>query len=873
MTVERKDDRRPASGGWPRVKALFQESLDRDPQRRAAFLAESCDGEPALRKDVEALLAAHDESAGFLESPAGVDRMAAGLFGRGEPTRALAIGGHVGPYEILALLRTGGVGEVYRARDGRLGRDVAVKVLQPQYAKDLDRLRRFESEARAAGAINDANIVTVLDVGSADGKPYLVSELLEGETLGQRLRGVPLGAAASAECAAQIARGLAAAHDKGIVHRDLKPDNVFLTTQGTVKILDFGVAKLLHIHQDGEPPAPAEGHGSRSTLMGTPGYIAPELLEGRPADHRADIFALGAVLYRMLAGRSAFGAESTVEGLRATLTREPLAFSSADSVPAALERIAWRCLQKRPEDRFQSAREVQIALEEFVRGSEPRQSSRSRWAASAVAAGVVACAFAVFVVGRSGPRGPEAAPGRVRSLAVLPIETASSGIDQEILADGLTDGLIAEIGRAESGSVRVISRASTMAFKNSEVDVPGIGRALAVDTVVQGTVRRTGQEVRLDLRLVRAATLERIWTGTYDGRMNEILALQRRAAEALISHISPSDPPHPRLPHRQQPESVEAYEAYLRGRHYWNLRSEEGVSKAIGHFNRALDLDPLYAEAYTGLADALATLGDMLYLMPSKEAFARAEAASLRALELDPTQAEAHATLGHLRMHAWRWMEADREFQKAIALNPDYATAHHWRAFNLASLGRGDEAIASIQRAQRLDPLSPIINADLAQILFFTGHLDDAAAQSRRTLQASPGFAEAQRILFLALLHAHRRGDALRELEAYGRLPDGGPGASMGYAYAMLGLRSEALRVLKEEEGRPRKDFVPPYNLAVIHAGLGDIDLAFSLLDESVAANDTESMILPVDPRLDSLRADPRFAALLRRMGLPLHES
>jgi tetratricopeptide (TPR) repeat protein len=258
----------------------------------------------------------------------------------------------------------------------------------------------------------------------------------------------------------------------------------------------------------------------------------------------------------------------------------------------------------------------------------------------------------------------------------------------------------------------------------------------------------------------------------------------------------------------------------------------------------------------------------MLYLMPSKDAFARAEAASLRALDLDPSQAEAHATLGHLRMHAWRWAEADQEFESAIGLNPGYATAHHWRAYNLASMGRPDEAIASIERAQELDPLSLIINTDRAQVLFFTGHPEDAVAQCRKTLQMNPGFAEARRILFLALQRTHHDEEALRELDTFYRMPDGGPGASVGWAYAMLGRRAQALSVLREQE-RARKQFVPPYNLAVIHAGLGEVDRAFSLLDEAVRTNDTESMILPVDPRLDSLRGDPRFAVLLRRMGLP----
>jgi tetratricopeptide (TPR) repeat protein len=292
------------------------------------------------------------------------------------------------------------------------------------------------------------------------------------------------------------------------------------------------------------------------------------------------------------------------------------------------------------------------------------------------------------------------------------------------------------------------------------------------------------------------------------------------------------------------------------------------VPRAIEEFNRALRLDPLYAPAYTGLADALATLGDMLHSMPHREAFARAEAAARRALALDPSEAEAHATLGHVRMHAWRWAEADREFRVAIEQSPGHAPARQWRAYNLASQGRLAEAVEEGRRAEHLDPLSPIIAADVAQLLYFAGRDAEAVAQARQTLQMSPSFAEARRVLFLALLRSGRHSEAARELERYVREPDGGPGGSVGYAYALLGRRADALRTIAELQARPRGRFVPPYDLAVIHAGLGERERAFARLEEAVSTNDPESMILPVDPRLDTLRADPRLAAILLRMDV-----
>ena len=838
---------------------MFQEALESDPAARSAFLDASCAGDAELRVRVETLLAAHDGAGSFLESPTQVDRMAAEVLGGGT-SHSLAAGSRIGPYEIVELLGAGGMGEVYRARDERFGRDVAVKVLPRHRDADPQGAQRFAREARAVGSINHPNILTVFDVGWDQSTPFLVSELLEGETLGQRLRSGRLSALECVGLAVQITRGLGAAHEKGVVHRDLKPDNVFLTRQGLVKILDFGVAKLLETLPEGDPRPSSPGPGG-STLMGTPGYMAPEQLEGR-ADQRADLFSLGAMLYRMLTGRSASAEPSTAAGPGPVPAAT--AFLRTDGVPAALEGIVGRCLARRPEDRFQSASELRLALLRFGDAEEARARRRRRLSGFAAAAAAVL----VGALPQHGSRvAPEGKP--IRSLAVLPFRGEGEAVGQDYLIDGVTDGLIAEIARTNLAGVRLISRGSVMPFKAAGTRLPDVARQLDVDTVVQGTFARRGSLVRLEVRLARAPSGEPRWAGTYEGSLSEITSIQRQIARAVAIEVAPGGAAGPEPPRRRPPLTAEAYEAYLRGRYYWNLRTEEDVRKAIDEFNHALALDPLYAPAYTGLADAFATLSDMLYLMPSRDAYARAEAASLRALSLDPFQGEAHATLGHLRMHAWRWTEAEKEFRRAIELDGGYATAHHWRAWNLVCTRRPEEAVAAIDTARRLDPLSLIINADAAHIRYFARRYDEAVEQSRRTLLMNPGFQEARRILFLALLRTHQEGEALLELETFYASPHGGPGPSAGYAYAVLGQRARALAVLRQQEARPQRQFVPPYNLAVIHAGLGDVERAFALLDESVAENDTESMILAADPRLDTLREDPRFAALVRRMGLP----
>ena len=855
---------RPATAAedWFRIRELLRAALEKDTGQRSAFLDDACAGDAALRQSVDALLAAHEEAGDFLESPNQVDRMAAQVLGD-EGAPALAAGSRVGRYEILELLDAGGMGEVYRARDTGLGRDVAVKVMRPWMTGDTARLRLFEKEARAAGAINDPNILAVYDVGAANGMPYVVSELLEGETLGARLRRAPLTVRESVEYGIQIAQGLCAAHEKGIVHRDLKPDNVFLTRQGRLKLLDFGLAKLIHDpRDDGSPTPPPSSSGSG--LMGTPGYIAPERLEGQPTDRRVDIFALGAILYRMLAGRPAFGRENTVGELSATLTEEPAPFAVDAGVPVRVQRVVWRCLEKRPNDRFQTAHDVRSALQGLAL---EKPTARPRWplaAAAALAAVLGATAF--FDRVRSGGTAAEApAHHRIRSLAVLPLANASNDREQQYFADGMTEALVAEMARTEG--LRVMSRASAAALQDAKANRAEIARQLRVDAVVQGSVRRTGSRVRIAVELVRAATNEPVWAGSYDRDVHDVFALHHDVAGAISSEIALAA--HPAAEHAVHAEtrSVEAYEAYMRGRFYWNLRSAEAAPHAVAQFNRALELDPLYAEAYVGLADTYAMLGDMLYLMPNADAFERAEAATRRALDLDPTRAEAYASLGHLRMHAWRWEEADRLFQRALELDPGYAPALQWRAYNFASLGRTDEAVAAIERAQQLDPLSLIINTDMAQILYFAGRHEEAVAQCQKTLQMNPSFAEARRVSFLALQRLHRDAEALADLETYRHLPDGGLGGSVGYGYAVLGRPREAAAVLRDLAADVRPRSVPPYDVAVIHAGLGERDRALAGLEKSLAAHDPETMILPVDPRLDSLRGDPRFATLLRKMG------
>ncbi len=495
----------------------------------------------------------------------------------------------------------------------------------------------------------------------------------------------------------------------------------------------------------------------------------------------------------------------------------------------------------------------------------PPGARRTRWQWVAALLALAVAGGALVVRARSLPGESSTGAASIRSLAVLPLADAAGAEGEEYLSDGLTEGLIAEMARIPG--LRVISRASVVAFRDVRQSRPEIAGRLGVDALVDGSLRRSGAQVQVVLRLLRGSTGETLWTATYDRPLREAAELEHDAAGALATELALAASPRGDRA-RAHPQSVEAYEAYLRGRYYWNLRTTEAAPKAIDQFNQALALDPLYAQAYAGLADTYLMMGDLLYVMSPRDAFARAEAAALRAVDLDPSRAEPYATLGHLRMHAWQWPAAEQAFQRAIALNPGYASAHQWRAYNLASLGRMTEAVEAIERAQQLDPLSLIINADHAQVLYFAGRDAEAVAQCGKTLQMGAYFAEALRVRFLARLREGRREEARADLEAYRRLPDGGPGGSVGYAYAVLGRRKEALAVLDElKKQSPR--VIPAYDFAAVYAGLGEADEAFRWLDKALSNQDPESMILPVDPRLDRLRADPRFRSLLVRMGVP----
>lgn len=816
---------------------------------------------------------------------------------------ALKPGTQLGRYEIEAPLGAGGMGEVYRARDPRLGREVALKVLPPSFSSDTDRLRRFEREARAVAVLNHPNIVAIFDIGTAEGAPYIVSELLQGETLRTRLDRGRLPVTDAVVYASQLASGLAAAHAKGIIHRDLKPENLFLTREGWLKILDFGLAKLAPpVGESLGPTVTLEEGTVPGMLMGTVGYMSPEQVRGQELDHRSDIFALGTIFYEMLSGKRAFHAATAADSLAAILNQNPPSLVGTDpNITPELDRIIRRAVEKSPDERFQSAKEVAVALEALSevanhRDTTPaserktvltgipeelrRATPKSWWRITSRATSVTALLALVIILAliaanvgswRDRLLGRTSA-GPIQSLAVLPFANLSGDSAQEYFADGMTDAMITQL--AQIGSLRVISRTSVMQYKSGNKPLPQIARELHIDGVLEGSVLRSGERVRINAQLVRAVPERHLWAKAYDGNLSDVMAIQSEVARSVAEEI--------RVKLTSQEESrlqsvravnPQAHDAYLRGRYYWNRGEPQDVEKAREYFQQALEKDPLYAPAYAGLADYYSVLPFYTSSRPD-EVFSKAKAAASKALELDDSLAEAHASLAYIRTYYdWDWAGAEREFQRAIALNPNDATVRHRYSRYLSSLGRIDEALRQMRRAQELDPLSTIIKANIGVIYYFGRKYDLVIEELRKVLQEDPNFSVAHWGLGLSYEQKGMLTEAIAEFEkadALGKHRSSNTLASLGHAYATAGQKQRARQLLQELENRAKKEPISGYQLALIHIGLGENDAAVAALDKAFRERSTLLSYLKMDPRFDPLHSDPRFHDLRQRIGLPI---
>ena len=794
-------------------------------------------------------------------------------------------------YRILEKLGGGGMGVVYKAEDLKLGRIVAVKFLSEELSQDRRALERFQREARSASALNHPNICTIHEVDEHEGRHFIVMELLEGEPLNHRVAGKPLQTEQVLEVAIQVADALRAAHGKGIVHRDLKPPNIFLTgvkgqheeSAVRVKLLDFGLAKFVPEQSDGSTPPDAP---TVDQLLSTPGavfgtvpYMSPEQAVGREVDHRTDLFSLGVVLYEMTTGRRPFSGATASETIVQIVRDAPETISRlVREAPAELERIIRKCLEKDPERRYQTARELLVDVKNLKRDLEPsgqprttpapeppRRLGRFVFPGVAVIVGLVLALY--FARGwRWPPWG--AAPGRIESLAVLPLANLSGDPAQEYFADGMTDALIADL--AQIGALRVISRTSIMQFKATQKPLPEIAQQLRVDAVIEGSVVRSGQRVRIAAKLIQAKGETQLWARTYERDLGDILTLQNELARTIAGEIRVrvTAEERGRLA-RVRSVHPQAFDAYLKGWYFWGQFTEDAFRKGIEQFEEAIRLDPGYAAAYAGLGECWQAL-EFIGAAPYEEARVKVLEAATKAVQLDDLLAEAHAVMSAARAMEWDWAAGEKEFRRAIELNPGDARAHLFATTQLRHLGRREESIAEAKRALELDPLALMSNEGLSDAYLSAQQYDAAIQQCRRTLDLYPNHSASHYEMGWAYVYKGMYQEGIAEIEKSIQLDgdDLNLSPDLAYIYAVEGKRGEAQKILDRLLEVSKQAPVSPGHMGLIYIGLGKKDEALSWLEKAYEQHSPIMTWLKVDPRFDPLREEPRFRELLRRVGL-----
>jgi serine/threonine-protein kinase len=819
---------------------------------------------------------------------------------------ALPSGTRLDRYEVLSPLGKGGMGEVYLAQDTRLRRKVALKLLPVEFTQDADRVRRFEQEAYAASGLNHPNIITIYEIGQVEGSYFIATEFIEGQTLRQQMTSAKLALDWMLDVASQVASALSAAHAAGIVHRDIKPENVMVRPDGLVKVLDFGLAKLTEASSssiDTEAPTSAGDNTEPGVVMGTLRYMSPEQARGQKVDARTDIFSLGVVLYEILAGQSPFAGTTTADVIAAILGQEPPPITRyLPEAPEALQRIITKSLRKNREERYTSAQEMLTELKELKRRLEieaelkgdaasggrvmtakaPEGGTDEAGAARATSSAeylvskikrhkkgaflalamvlIAALSMAYFAMRESA----------IDSIAVLPFVNEAKDPNTEYLSDGISDSIINRLSQLPG--LRVTSLNSALRYKGKQIDAQSVGRELKVRAVLIGRMIQRGNDLSVSAELVDVRDNRRLWGEQYPNRqLADLLKVQeeiaREISEKLRLRLSGED--QQRLAKRET-ENSEAYQLYLQGRFYWNKYTAEGFNKSIEYFKQAVDKDPSYSLAYSGLADSYSLLGELSYA-PPKEAFPQARDYAEKALKLDETLAEAHISLGIVRLFYERdLIGAEKALQRAKELNPNNPDVYHFYGHYLQLAGRLAEAIPETRRGVELDPTALIVNAELGWAYYLLRQPDQAIAQGRKTLELDPNFVFASWIIAQAYSQKGSYQEAINELNKARPLSADWSWiiAELGYACAASGQRAEAQKIIQELKERAAREYIDPVLIAYIYIALGEKDQAFDRLEKAYQERSGLTIFLKIEPKFDSLRGEARFAALLRRAGL-----
>ena len=787
----------------------------------------------------------------------------------------------LGPYTVLSPLGAGGMGEVYLARDTRLGRQVALKFLPASVREDADRLRRFQHEAHAASILNHPNIATIYEIDEVDGVPFIAMEYIEGVSLDQKIAGQPLSVSEIVNISIQIADALDYAHSRGVVHRDIKSGNIMLTQRAQVKVLDFGLAKSTPAVDEQLFELPTAVKTMPGLVVGTVEYMSPEQALGKTVDARSDIWSLGVVLYEMATGRKPFS------GATATETIEKIRHSSPDAIarlnydiPAELERITRKCLEKNADYRYQSARELMIDLQSLKRYLESGSTAtiqthrRPESRRAILIAGVFA--FTVIIIGlvyvlayRRIPRA-EISTNEIKSIAVLPFKPLVPSNSDESLELGMADTLITRLSNIRQVDVRPIS--AVRKYTGLEQDAIAAGQDQQVDAVLDGVIQRAGDQVRVSVRFLRVNDGSQLWSGQFDENMTQIFAVQDSISERVVSALALT------LAGGEQQgltkhhtDNTQAYELYLKGRFHMNRLTDDDFHKGREYFQQAINHDPDYALAYAALADAYVVLGGWNVSTP-KEAFVKAREAANRAIQIDPNLAEAHVSLAMVSFaFDWDWKTAEQEFKRALDLDPNNPDVHQSYSYYLTAMGRLDESFSQMQRARELDPASLSKVTGIGEILNYMGRTDEAIQQHKQALEMEPNSGFAYWSLGNVYVHKRMYDEAItcykKAIPLSANSAD--EPATLAYAYAKSGRRKLALEVIEELVRRSERSYVSATHIAATYAALGEHQEAARFLKQAVEQRDGVLVFTKIDPLFADLWSDARYVPLLQQIGLP----